>query len=392
METITIQVKYDEQSDPENVYVSLHLNDSSYAGKEVQFELRQEFVVKDSRPVNSSRLLHKSTVRLKSGNNELTIEKKSLRAYTHSGPMLDVAISAVVTLEDRILFDTAVSKDLELRLHTRPSVKHDAKEQIDPKDAFDFIKNFRSIAAHRQMIVLGLAVVGGIVALINAALGIHDQFSPEAQTILYSHTNSDGEGQSPLLAALVGSGVVGAIIWFAIKHQLKQYMTFKIGSLPPELNRDTSINIQELVQGKSRVAIQNAVLRVVACNLECGQYIRGSGTDRRTVSFKEPFRAVVLYERKLHLRKSIPLQHQVSGDFSLAPMFNVLYPPQMHNGTHGIKVAWEVQLLHDDFIDQELSLPSSDLHYLDFLYESKEEEVKEKKRKTSFMEEIFHHA
>ena len=35
-------------------------------------------------------------------------------------------------------------------------------------------------------------------------------------------------------------------------------------------------------------------------------------------------------------------------------MFEILYPPCTTSSTHGIKVYWEVQLIHPDFVDQEL--------------------------------------
>ena len=39
---------------------------------------------------------------------------------------------------------------------------------------------------------------------------------------------------------------------------------------------------------------------------------------------------------------------------SFKPMFQALYPPQMVGEVHGLDLVWEVQLLVDDFIDQEL--------------------------------------
>ena len=35
-------------------------------------------------------------------------------------------------------------------------------------------------------------------------------------------------------------------------------------------------------------------------------------------------------------------------------MFKILYPPNQVSSTHGLFVHWEVQLLLDDFVDQEL--------------------------------------
>ena len=35
-------------------------------------------------------------------------------------------------------------------------------------------------------------------------------------------------------------------------------------------------------------------------------------------------------------------------------MFKSLYPRQMVSSEHGIDLAWEIQLIVDDFVDQEL--------------------------------------
>ena len=40
--------------------------------------------------------------------------------------------------------------------------------------------------------------------------------------------------------------------------------------------------------------------------------------------------------------------------YPLSQCFKALYPPQMVGEVHGLDLVWEVQLLVDDFIDQEL--------------------------------------
>ena len=48
-------------------------------------------------------------------------------------------------------------------------------------------------------------------------------------------------------------------------------------------------------------------------------------------------------------------------------MFAALYPLAMLGDSHGIDVRWEIQLLHADFVDQELIGPTQGLAYEDFL-------------------------
>ena len=181
-----------------------------------------------------------------------------------------------------MLFDTKVEGLHELKILDRPKVDGKAQELAEPSDSFDFFANLKAIPPKNRMITLGLSLLGGLIVLANALLGLHDQFTPESATFFYSHTNSDGESQSPLMMALMGSGAAGAAIWFAIRAQLGKYMSFEFAKLPGSLDRSSRIDAGSLVRGKARVPLERITVRVVAYNQEQGQYIRGSGTDRRS--------------------------------------------------------------------------------------------------------------
>ena len=49
-----------------------------------------------------------------------------------------------------------------------------------------------------------------------------------------------------------------------------------------------------------------------------------------------------------------PIHQYFDEEISFKPMFECLYPRQMAKDTHGLDLVWEVQLLVDDLIDQEL--------------------------------------
>jgi len=48
-------------------------------------------------------------------------------------------------------------------------------------------------------------------------------------------------------------------------------------------------------------------------------------------------------------------------------MFRALYPPLIVQENHGMDLAWQVQLLHPEFVDQILPGPTSNLRFTDFL-------------------------
>ena len=135
----------------------------------------------------------------------------------------------------------------------------------------------------------------------------------------------------------------------------------------PTITRNTRLQISQLISGKSEVDLKNMTLRVVACNMEKGQYVRGSGSNRRTVSFKEPVRPIILYSEKVsRIPREQELGDHFPGEVDFGPMFKTLYPPLDISETHGLAVYWEVQLLHDEFMDHELNGPSDRIKVTDF--------------------------
>ena len=169
------------------------------------------------------------------------------------------------------------------------------------------------------------------------------------------------------MKALMGSGAAGAGIWMAIMFQLRQYMRFQMKAHPP-IGRDSRLRLSDLIEGESKVRLENVVVRVVACNRECGQYKRGSGTKERTVSFRNPINAVMLYERRiLQIPAHRPLGMYIDGEVDFRPMFDLLLPPLMLSSSHGIDVAWEVQFLHPKFVDHELDGDCGALAWEDFV-------------------------
>jgi hypothetical protein len=189
-------------------------------------------------------------------------------------------------------------------------------------------------------------------------------------TYLYSHYDSDGEGQSPLINSLMGSGALGMAVWFAMRNQLRKYMKFNLNmiNLPKRIEPEKSYSASKFFSGISRVPLTNITLRIIACNMEKGQYVRGSGSNRRTVSFAEPIRGVILFEKTVNqIPANVKIRHFFSEKFSFKSMFECLYPPFMATDTHGIDVHWEIQLIHPEFIDQELIGMTNIFHYDDFL-------------------------
>jgi len=354
------------QSEP--LLCKLHVHDPELIGHDAVFSLVAEVEVHRSGGVDSEKTIFSKEFRVRAGETEFQIPRSNVRYYSYGGDRISMRLYTRVKVDDSLLFDTKVSEEQQLRIGTKPVLSTNAAEINEPRDVFSFFAHLTAIPTRNRVITLCLAVIGGIVMLVNAAIGAHDQFSPEAATWFYSHYDSDGDANSPLVAALIGSGALGAGIWFLIRRQLRQYMSFRLAKVPGRIERGVDYPVAEMFAGSSRVPLEDVVLRIVACNLECGQYRERRGTQTVTVSFREPVRGVVLYEKRVaRIPARIPIASCFNDRVSFDPMFSALYPPAMVADSHGVDLRWEIQLLHPRFIDQELVGPKGVMAYEDFL-------------------------
>lgn len=222
--------------------------------------LKRHVRVKDSRPVDQTQDMFQHDFRIEQRTTTCTIPASSFSGFSYDGTKID----------DSFFFDTKVSEEILGTLKKTAKVNKKTKALIDPSDHFDVFTNLDAIPVENRTVTMALLVVGLVVIAVNTLIGLHDQAVPEMQTFLYS----DGDSSSPLFKSLVASGS----IWLMIKKQLRKYMKFDLKGSMGQIDRTSSIPIQQLIFGHSRVELNNATLRVVACNLEKGQYVRGSGS------------------------------------------------------------------------------------------------------------------
>ena len=336
----------------------LIIPDPELIGKKATFTIKRHVQVKDSRPVHDTEEMFKHKFTVRGGKVTVPIPHDVLKdhPFQYDGNEIEIQCFGELVINDKLIRkDTSVQKDLPVEALKKPEVLSNTDELIDPKDIFSFSKNLMAIPSHNKIATLGLLIVGLVVIVVNMLIGVHDQFSPEHATYIYSHVDSDGDGASPLVNALMGCGAIGAAIWFAIRRQLRKYMKFELKPISKSVTRQSEHAGSDLFYGVSRTDLKDVTLRIVACNMEKGEYVRGSGSNRRTVSFSTPVRGILLYSKKVTL---IPKNHSVENHFrdsmSFEPMFKVLYPPSEVSKSHGLFIYWEIQLIHNDFVDQEL--------------------------------------
>jgi len=331
---------------------------SHLIGHEAVLSLRLQVDVKRSSGVDGNTVLCERALNITATRLRVPIDDAAARAYRYQGQDIDIIIVARLRIDDGVIFDTTIEAPLDAPLRVPQAETAKASAWIDPPDQYSLGANLRALSPTDRFIARALLAIAGVVGGGNAAIGIHDEWVPEANIIWYDHQGSDGS-ESPTMKSLAGSGFLGVGLWLAIRARLRRYMRLRLAPGVGTPRRGERVPARVLVEGESRVALERSTLRVVAANRENGQYREKSGKETKTKHFRRPFQAMVLYEQFLaHVPAGSPLSDHLDGDVDFEPIFTELLPPQMAGTHHGIDLAWEVQLLHPDFVDQELAGPT----------------------------------
>lgn len=362
------------ERDADGVCVVAEARAPGIAGKQAELRVVQCARVKRGSPVHKQRTLYSRKFRLGDGSARFPLGAALDDVFAYRGGDLDLLLKVEVEVDDGLFFDTEIEHDLSAHgdLPARAAAPAAHKEVHSPSDRFDFLANLRAIPPKARLLVLWLLLLGGPVVVANALVGARDQFVPESRAWFYDHSDSDGESESPLFKALAGSGAIGFALWMAIRQQLKQYMRFE-AKLPAGLvlRRGARCRPEEIVSGQARVPLQQATLRLVAYNREHGQYTKQekSGNSTRTVtrSFSTDARGIVLYQQLLaYVPANAPLAGMLSGEVSFDALFDALYPPVRIDGSHGLSLCLEAQLLHPEYVDQDVVLADPALEVASF--------------------------
>lgn len=326
-------------------------------GKKAEFTLDLASDVHDSDPVNDETNLYTDKFVVDRTEYELEIPTDSFECFTYKGTHASIVLRANLKVDDAwILRDSQVSRTTQFKLVDARSGSRggDATDVIDPFDTVQFGKNFDALSSEKKMGFILMSLFCGL-GLLGGSWLIWGNLSQ----------SEDGVVISVVLNIILLVAMVCLWVWQKDSF-FKSYMSVSLRPISA-ITRSTCLPISQLVSGKSKIDLKNMTLRVVACNMEKGQYIRGSGTDRRTVSFQEPVRPIILYsERVGHIPARQEIGNHFPGEVDFGPMFKALYPPLEISEKHGLAIYWEVQLLHDEFIDHELEGPSDSIEVTDF--------------------------
>ena len=360
-----------EEWKPGYVTWEITSNDPKAIGESFEFSILTKVTVDQSRGVDSKICAFKRNFKMQQSQ-VLSVPFSKLKALPYRGKNIKIALEAVLQKQGFLWNGKKIIHRLDKPIFQRAPKVSDAANLIEPQDVFSFRKNLEVIPLHNQISTLALGLVGLVVIAVINIVGIHDQFSAEGQQYLLSRVDSDGDAQSPFVAALGASGVAGWVIWTLIKAQLRKYMHLEKRPIAGGLVPGLVCRAGDLFYGKSRIDLKNIKLRVVACNQEKGQRIEGHGSNTRTVSFSNPVQGLLIYEKHIdHIAAGDSVERWFPEEVYFDRIFNNLLPPMMISSTHGLDLYWEIQLIHNELVDQELIGNVHKLKIQDFLEREK---------------------
>ena len=351
---LSVSIRPDADFQPTFFFVDFKITNPKMMGKKAEFTLDLASDVHDSDPVNDAKKIFTHNFTVDRTEYQLKIRTDSFDGFTYKGTYASIVLRANLKVDDAwVLKDSEVSRTVQLKLvDARTGGVGDASAVIDPFDKVQFSKNFNALPSGRKLVLVLMSVLC-VIAWVLGSIAI------------WKMRNSNESGDA-IWGTIVFTDVVCLLLVWLKNSQFKTYMKVTLQPMPA-ITRNTRLQISQLISGKSEVDLKNMTLRVVACNMEKGQWVRGSGKNRGTQNFEEPVRPIILYSEKVsRIPREQELGDHFPGEVDFGPMFKTLYPPLKISGTHGLAVYWEVQLLHDEFMDHELKGPSDRIKVTDF--------------------------
>jgi hypothetical protein len=379
---ITLQVIRDDQ---DRVVCRIASGDVPPGPADLRIVARME--VRHERGIPEEATLHSRRLALAGGTQDLPLPSH-LAAFDYHGREIALRLSLRLTdPKGKLLAETRLRDEETGVLASRPKLAESPEALMNPEDRYSFFANLRALPAGSQLAVAVLGFGLWLLAGLNVLVGAHDQWVAEPQLSEMQRLSLRLEGRHdelnrprvkpyvygkgtrrvPIIDSAQNSIMISLLAWFLVRQRLPRYGDFHLYLFLPPLRRGTRIAARRLVRGRSNVDLFNLTVRVVAANLECWKRKAGAGenTDKEV---RSPVRAVSLYERSLpYVPAGSSIGDLLKDDVDFTPMFRALYPPLMVTATHGLELAWQVQLLHPELVDQVLPGPTSMLRFRDFL-------------------------
>ena len=381
---ITLQLVKDAQA---GTVCRIRQDGDAAASGPVDLRIVARVELRNDNGIPEENVLHSRRLRLDRGSQDVPLPQQTA-SYDYHGQEIAVRLTLRLTDENGKVLAEARLRDAETALLApRPKLAECPKELMSPKDEYSLLANLKALPAAIGMSVGAAGLALFVLAGLNLVAGAHDQFVAEPQLTEMQRFNLKLQGRMdelervrvppilyaksrrglPLLDAFQFSFYMVLLASLILKRHLSRYGDFHLFLFLPPLRPGTRIEARRLVRGRSRIDLFDVTARVVAGNLECWRRKPGPG-EKFEKKVRTPVRAVKLYECALpYVPAGASIGDFLKGEVDFTPMFRALYPALMVTSESGLDLAWQVQLIHPEFVDQALPGPTSNLRFADFL-------------------------
>ncbi len=355
----------------DNVKCSIEFNDADMLGCKAEINITTCVKVHDKSPVNETKNLIHKKITIDQAKISFEIPASLLSHYSYLGFDIDIVSEVYVVVDDAIFFDSKLTTPITRQIIKKPEITDKAGSLSSPHDQRRFFKNLFALPTDKRRrvifaMLIGYAMIAGIVFL-----AVHDLWVGRELAYLYTLYSVEPGGRIFLILFLT---LFASIVSFIIMHIIvSRYLSGWLKVVPNKKRFpvsfavDGSCRVADLVCGKTSTTVDKIIVRIVACNYECGQYTRTNGSTTETVNFTRPIREFILFEKTLsNIPKGIAIETYLNDTIYFKEIYKNLYPHNMLSTTHGISQHWEVQFLHDDFYDHEVNLSTNNFLAADF--------------------------
>jgi len=364
------KVKFSVVNNKENWEVKFDIKDNSLLGKSAWFDIELALDISD-KLLDKKKSVYRKKITFFEDKMVLLIPISEVKVYPYKGEFISTSVSFNLDIiQSNILLNSKITSQPLKKLKHSADKEKKAEQILEPNDVFNLSTNLKTIIGSHRTLAFIYIIIGAILLTVFGVIGIYDQsIQPSQNVILFPQGHSIGKGailNHPLIKAICLNFFIFLLFWYLMKKELRTYISKPKVNWPEEVNQQTVLSVNKLIDGLITSNLENLVVKIVAGNYEKYSYFDVMANQQKITV--HPKKAIVLYEKRIpKVSKGDNLSIYFDNEeFQLSKIFDTLFPTVKYDSKNGLFLHWEVQILHKDLIDHEIVGCTSIFNLSDF--------------------------
>jgi len=337
----------------ETLELELKILDPAIMGRQVDIEIHRQIKVRV--PGGHSKIImqFRKFFDIQQSTHTIRIPPHNMALYTYRGKAIELTVYVHAVVDDSIFFDTTLSIPIAIDFKKK-WFQNDASDLIKPQDRLAFFDNLFAIPTANRLRIVAMLALALLLVGTSGFVAFHDRYAMEPNDIIIYDFHYASDFKIAVVANLVFFILLAIVMHILIRKQLRGYLKLSTTRQTKKIIRGRRYRLNDFIHAKTTGPVKNLRVRIVAANIEKGQYCRGNST-RRTTTFRTPVRAVVIYDKPLpDISGPMALDDYLNEPFDFDEMFDLLYPHFTFSKMYGLELTWRIQFLHDQYINREI--------------------------------------